>query len=200
MPKTKSKSKRQWEMRVAGLAMDPASNVPVVVLRDVDNLHQVPIWIGQVEAMAIATELEGVKHSRPMTHDLLRNTIERVGWRVARVEIFDLRENTFHARIILSKDEEEAAIDSRPSDALALAIRTEASIFAADHVVKQARMDIPSDPPDEDSEGAPEEQSEGKRLQVGPPKPLVGPMPDSDEEWEELLENLDPADFGKYKQ
>ncbi len=207
MPKSKSKSKRQWEMRVAGLAMDPASNVPVVVLRDVDDLHQVPIWIGQVEAMAIATELEGVKHSRPMTHDLLRNTIERVGWEVARIEIFDLRDNTFHARIIVGKGDEELEIDSRPSDAIALAIRAGAAIYAFDHVVQQARMDIPSESV-EDAGESPEEELgtevprkvRRKKGESGSPKPLVGPMPDSDEEWEELLENLDPSDFGKYKQ
>ncbi len=184
-------------MRVAGLAMDSASNVPVVVLRDVDNMHQLPIWIGQVEAMAIATEIEGVKHSRPMTHDLLCNTIEQVGWRVPKVEIFDLRDNTFYARIVVSRGDEELEIDSRPSDAIALAIRAGARIFAADHVVQQARMDIPD--PEAEEQEALEEGGGGDRFAAGP-KPLVGPMPDSDDEWEELLEKLDPSDFGKYKQ
>jgi uncharacterized protein len=201
MPKSsKSKSQKRWEMRLAGLAMDPASNVPVVVLRDLDDLHQLPIWIGQVEAMAIATELEGVKHSRPMTHDLLKNALERVGWRVARIEICDLRENTFYARIVVEHDGEELDIDSRPSDALALAIRTGAKVFVADHVVQQARMDVPDDEAEEEAQGGEVRALSEKPKEPVGPKPLVGPMPSSDQEWEELLEGLDPAAFGKYKQ
>lgn len=198
MSSKKPRNSDQWEMRVAGLAMDPANNAPVVVLRDVDNVHQVPIWIGQIEAIAIATELEGIKYSRPMTHDLICNIVEDLGWTIERVEIYDISDSTFLARLVVSKEDDEIEIESRPSDAIAVAMRAKVNVLASDHVVQQARMDIPEkkEAKGTDDKKEPDEAPE----KPSGPRPLVGPMPDSDEEWENLLEKLDPEDFGKYKQ
>lgn len=183
-------------MRVAGLALDPTRNDPVIVLRDLDDRHQMPIWIGQVEAIAIASELQGVKHPRPMTHDLLKNALEGVGCEILRVEINDLRNNTFYARIIVTRGGEEVSLDSRPSDAIALAIRADVGIYCHDHVLQQARMDVPEDEPE-----APERVEAGlAEAPVRPAPVFQGVAPESEEEWEAYLEQLDASDFGKIKQ
>ena len=109
------------EMNVGGLTLDPATKSPIVVLRDAGNTVNLPIWIGLLEATAIATELEGIEMARPMTHDLLRDMIGELGGRVERVEINDLRDNTYYARIHIRTSGGPRVIDSRPSDAISLA-------------------------------------------------------------------------------
>lgn len=127
-------------MRVKGLMLDPSSNVPIVILHDEDNRLLLPIWIGVFEANAIALKMEGVQVPRPMTHDLLRSAIQALGARIERVEVHKLHENTFYAKIHLSTASgDEVILDSRPSDALALALRTDASIFVRRSVLDQAK-------------------------------------------------------------
>src|SRR5580765_5356267 len=118
-------------MTVGGLTLDPVTKTPIVILRDPDNKLNLPIWIGLLEATAIATELEGIKMARPMTHDLLRNLIGELGATVESVEITDLRDNTYYAVIHLRIGGDEHRIDSRPSDAISLALRSKSPIYVA---------------------------------------------------------------------
>ena len=192
---------QKWELKLHGLAVDPTRGDPVVLLRDLSGEHQIPIWIGQAEAVAIASEMQGIRHPRPMTHDLLRGAIETLGWTVSHIEINDLRDNTFYARIIVVRGDEERSIDSRPSDAIALALRTSATIFVHDHVLREARMD-PTVETDEADDDLPEDR--GRRIEVQgedtPEVPFQRPAPDSEDDWERYLSDLDPDAFGKYKQ
>jgi bifunctional DNase/RNase len=132
------------DMKVSQLAVDPFTNMPIVILKDQDGRQAVPIWIGLVEASAIATELENIHLDRPMTHDLMKNVLGRCGICVDRVEVHDLRQNTFFATIYFRKpDGEVVAVDARPSDAIALALRTDASILVAKEVIdKTRRIDL----------------------------------------------------------
>jgi bifunctional DNase/RNase len=128
------------DMKVSGLTMDPLTNMPILVLKDKDGRHAVPIWIGLVEASAIATELERVRLSRPMTHDLLHNILGHMGARLDRIEIADLRDSTFYASLFLQcGDGREIQVDARPSDAIALALRAGAAIRVAKKVIERAR-------------------------------------------------------------
>ena len=129
----------QVEMKVAGLTMDPFTNMPILILKDLQGRDAVPIWIGLIEASAIATELEKIELSRPMTHDLLKTILGTVGVSVDRVEVTDIRENTFYASIILNRDGRTFAIDSRPSDAIALALRMNAPVFVEEEVLEKSR-------------------------------------------------------------
>jgi hypothetical protein len=169
------------EMTVAGLLLDPSTGLPIVVLRDLEGKRAVPIWIGQLEAIAIASELEKIKHARPMTHDLLKNTIGALGFNVKRIEVNDLRDNTFFATIYLEKDGTLIQVDSRPSDAIALAIRAAAKIWVAEHVIEKAgqKAEMVDDKKSEDAADA-----------VGSEK----------DRWQTLLDSLKPEDYGKYKQ
>jgi len=126
-------------MEIKGLLMDPVSNMPVVILRDTEKGHFLPIWVGLFEANAIALEMEKVATPRPMTHDLLRNVLAELDARVERVVINDLRENTFFARIHLARKDGNLSIDSRPSDAIALALRSQAEIFVEEEVLEKSR-------------------------------------------------------------
>jgi len=138
-------------MEIKGLMLDPTSNVPIVILRDAESQLLLPIWIGVFEANAIALRLEGVETPRPMTHDLLRSTLEQLGATVRKIVICDLKESTFFALIHVSVRDRELTIDSRPSDAIALALRSDAPIFALGHVLEKARAaDLAADPTDED--------------------------------------------------
>src|SRR5262250_2197474 len=110
------------QMSVGGLTLDPVTKTPIVILKDADNRLNLPIWIGLLEATAIATELEGIKMARPMTHDLLRNVLGDLGATLERVEITDLRENTYFAVLHLLVQGVARAVDSRPSDAISLAL------------------------------------------------------------------------------
>src|SRR3990167_3546568 len=107
------------QMAVGGLTLDPVTKTPIVILKDPDNKLNLPIWIGLQEATAMATELEGIKMARPMTHDLLRNILAEIGGAIESVEITELKENTYYALIYLQIGGREVAIDSRPSDAIA---------------------------------------------------------------------------------
>lgn len=156
-------------MTVHGLTLDPATNSPILILRDVEGERTLPIWIGLLEATAIASELESVSFSRPMTHDLLTIMIGEMGYQVDRVEVCDLKENTFYAYVYLSGPKGGLKIDARPSDSIALALRTKAPIYVAPHVLEQSM-----------------------------PTSKVS-SEDAEEKWKEILENMDPDDFGKYK-
>lgn len=159
------------DMKVTQLTVDPLTNIPVVILKDVASEEAVPIWIGLSEASAIAAELEKVALERPMTHDLLKNIIGEVGVRVARVEVHDFRDDVFYATIYLvTSDGKEIPIDSRPSDALALALRCGARIRVSRKVIEEAR-----------------------RLDK---RPLAG---DEEGLGLNILEQLDDDDFGKWK-
>lgn len=128
------------EMKVAGLAIDPLTNMPILLLKDLDEQRTVPIWIGLVEASAIATELQQVKLERPMTHDLVRNLFERLGVETLHVEITDLRDNTYYATLVLKQAGEVIDIDARPSDAIAIAMRTGCAIYVDEQVLEKASV------------------------------------------------------------
>jgi len=130
-------------MSIKGLMLDPVSNSPIVVLKDEEEKFFLPIWVGIFEANAIALQLENVTTPRPMTHDLLRNMISELDARVIRVVINDLRDSTFFAQIRLITGGRTLELDARPSDAIALALRTEAPIFVAQEVLDQAQTITP---------------------------------------------------------
>ncbi len=164
------------EMRVGGLTLDPVTKTPIVILKDPDNKLNLPIWIGLMEATAMATELEGIKMARPMTHDLLRSIIDTLGGVVDAIEVTDLRESTYYAAICLSINGRTVTIDSRPSDAISLALRTKSPIFVAKKVLEasstlQQKMEDP------------QEQNLSNV---------------SRDKWAEILEKMSPDDF-KYK-
>jgi bifunctional DNase/RNase len=128
------------EMKIRGLMMDPVTNMPVVVLRDLEGKSLLPIWVGIYEANAIALEIEKVQTPRPMTHDLLKNVLLGLQVRVQKVVVNDLRDDTFYALIWMEREGQTLAIDARPSDALALALRLDCPIFVEDHVLKSSRL------------------------------------------------------------
>ena len=130
-------------MSIKGLMLDPVSNSPIVVLKDEEEKFFLPIWVGIFEANAIALQLENVTTPRPMTHDLLRTMISELDARVTRVVINDLRDSTFFAQIRLIAGERTLELDARPSDAIALALRTEAPIYVAQSVLDQAQAITP---------------------------------------------------------
>ena len=156
-------------MSIKGLMLDPVSNSPIVVLKDDEEKFFLPIWVGIFEANAIALQLENVATPRPMTHDLLRNMISELDARVTRVVINDLRDSTFFAQIRILTGGKTLEVDARPSDAIALALRTEAPIFVAQKVLDEAQTITPD---------AAEDDDEKKR---------------------KLFEQLGPDDLGKYK-
>lgn len=126
-------------MLIKGLMMDPVTNMPILVLRDEVGERTLPIWIGMFEAHAVALQLENSGSPRPMTHDLLRHTIEALGGTVTEVHITDVRDGTFYALIHLTANGDQVAVDARPSDALALALRTRAPVYVAEHVLADTR-------------------------------------------------------------
>jgi hypothetical protein len=134
-------------MSIKGLMLDPVSNSPIVVLKDEEEKFFLPIWVGIFEANAIALQLENVATPRPMTHDLLKNTIAELDARVTRVVINDLRDSTFFAqiRVLINREGSDRMLelDARPSDAIALALRTDAPIFVAQSVLDQAQTITP---------------------------------------------------------
>jgi bifunctional DNase/RNase len=130
-------------MSIKGLMLDPVSNSPIVVLKDDEERFFLPIWVGIFEANAIALQLENVATPRPMTHDLLRNMISELDGRVTRIVINDLRDSTFFAQIRILVSGKTLEVDARPSDAIALALRTEAPIFVAQSVLDQAQTITP---------------------------------------------------------
>jgi bifunctional DNase/RNase len=137
------------EVRIRGLMMDPATNMPIVVLKDVASETVIPIWVGIFEANAIAIEIEKVAAPRPMTHDLARNVIRHLNAQLERVVITEIKNDTFHAVLWLRQADEQVMIDARPSDAIALALRADCPIFVAEHVMQSAKLNTsgPSDGP-----------------------------------------------------
>jgi uncharacterized protein len=159
----------QIEMTIKGLMVDPITNMPIIILRDKDGQKVLPIWVGIFEANAIALQIENVATPRPMTHDLLKNIISDLEATVQKIVVCDLKENTFYALIHMVVNGHPVAVDARPSDAIALALRAKAPIFVEDTVIENARsLDITTEKADSD------------RLQ----------------KW---LESLDPEELGKYK-
>lgn len=131
-------------MLIKGLMMDPVTNMPILVLRDEAGERTLPIWIGMFEAHAVAVQLENSSSSRPMTHDLLRHMIEALGGTVIEVHVTDVRDGTFYALVYLAAHGDTVAVDARPSDALALALRSRAPVYVAEHVLADAK---PIEPP-----------------------------------------------------
>ena len=128
------------QMAVGGLTLDPVTKTPIVILKDTENKLNLPIWIGLLEATAMATEIEGIKMARPMTHDLLKTILGEVGCSVESVEITELKENTYYASVNLKLAGRQVMIDSRPSDAIALALRTKSPIYVAKAVLEASSM------------------------------------------------------------
>ena len=160
------------EMKVTGLTIDPFTSMPIIILKDMEEKCALPIWIGLIEASAIATELEHIALARPMTHDLLKNILGELDVSVARVEVSDLADNTFYARVHLMHERKEIVMDARPSDAIAIALRVKSPVYVARHVIDKSRkIDLAKEGTDDMR----------KR------------------KWTEILENLSPEDFGKYK-
>jgi uncharacterized protein len=141
----------QIEMSIKGLMVDPISNMPIVILRDKEGTRTLPIWVGMFEANAIALQIENISTPRPMTHDLLRNVIQDLKASVEKIVVCDLQDGTFYALIYLRVNGESLAIDSRPSDAIALALRTRAPIFVEETVIDSAKtVDVATDKADAD--------------------------------------------------
>ncbi|AOY59199.1 MULTISPECIES: bifunctional nuclease family protein [Desulfococcus] len=162
------------KVSIAGLTMDPTSNTPIIILKSDEDEQTIPIWIGLLEATSIVSALQNIKFERPMTHDLLKNFFDRMNIRVSKIEVCDLKENTFYARIYLIGDDATAFdMDARPSDAIAIAVRTGAPIFVDEKVIEKSA--VPAGQVE-----VVDESEEGKK-------------------WADYLEKLSPEDFGKYK-
>lgn len=159
------------EMLVGGLGFDPRNLSPIVLLRDQEDINFLPIWIGVFEAAAIAMELQGAQPPRPMTHDLLRTAIEQLGGKIKRVIISDIKEGTFYALVeVDNKEGKLLSLDARPSDAIALAVRTHCPIFVSEVVMMQAKL-----------VNAEKDAEETKKFK-------------------EFIDNMKPEDFTKYYQ
>lgn len=140
-------------MKVMGIAIDTASGSPIIVLNDKENRKALPIWIGSAEASAIIRKIENIKVIRPMTHDLIIDVIQKTGYNVDRIEINDVEKDTYFSTIYLSKDgEEDVTIDSRPSDAIAVAIRVDAPIFVSSKVLADGSVSCDSEKDEAESQ------------------------------------------------
>ena len=157
------------EMKIRGLMMDPVTSMPIVILKDVGSSNVLPIWVGIYEANAIALEIEKVSTPRPMTHDLIKSLLLGLHTGIRKVVVSELKEDTFYALIWLERDGEMISVDSRPSDALALALRLDCPIFVSDEVLKNSKM------------------------------ASVINEKSSSEEMRKWLENLSDEDLGRYK-
>jgi uncharacterized protein len=158
------------EVRIRGLMMDPATNMPIVVLKDVASETVMPIWVGIFEANAIAIEIEKLAAPRPMTHDLTRNLIHHLNATLERVVITELRDDTFFAVLWMRQENESITVDARPSDAIALALRADCPIYVSEQVMQSAKLNT-----------------------SGPPE---GPTAEQLRGW---LEGLNDEDMGRYK-
>jgi uncharacterized protein len=146
-----SPNEQDLRMELKGLMLDPSSDIPIIILKDTGSQLFLPIWIGLPEAKAIASRIEGVEPPRPMTHDLLRSLVETLGATVDKIVISDLRDNTFFALIHLIRGGEILTVDARPSDAIALALRTESPIFVRRAVMEKAQaVDLATQASDEE--------------------------------------------------
>jgi bifunctional DNase/RNase len=157
------------EMKIRGLMMDPVTNMPIVILKDSENDTVLPIWVGVYEANAIALEIEKVSTPRPMTHDLIKNVLTGLDTAVHKVVVTELKDDTFYAVIWLEREGRVVSIDSRPSDALALALRVDCPIFVDDEVLRNSKLTANL-------------SARG-----------------TDEELRKLLEGLNDEDLGRYK-
>jgi bifunctional DNase/RNase len=162
-------------MSVGGLTLDPVTKTPIVILKDSENKLNLPIWIGLLEATAMATELEGINMARPMTHDLLKTLIDELGATVEWIEVTDLRDNTYYALIYVKTEERRITIDSRPSDAISLALRTKSPIYVAKQVLEASSIL--------------QQMEESKETNLSNV---------SRDKWADILEKMSPDDF-KYK-
>src|SRR5437899_5782089 len=138
------------EMQIYGVSFDLVGKQPIVLLKTAEGNKFLPIWIGHPEAAAILMKLQSASTPRPMTHDLVTEMLEQLGAQVVRITVTELRENTFYAQITVQQDGSEVDIDSRPSDAIALAIRADAPIFAADDVIEESASEVEGDEETED--------------------------------------------------
>jgi hypothetical protein len=161
------------KVSIAGLTMDPASNTPIIILKSEKDDQAIPIWIGLLEATSIASALQNIKYERPMTHDLFKNFSDTLQISITKIEVCDLKDNTFYARIYFVSKDRSFDIDARPSDAIALALRFDAPIYVEDSVMQKSKLT-------DDKGELIDTSEEGKK-------------------WAEYLENLSPEDFGKYK-
>lgn len=162
------------EVQVAHLGLDRNTNTPVVILREKDGTRVLPIWIGAPEASAIAMELQGAHAARPLTHDLLRDVLVGLGGVLRRVTVTGVKDNTYFAELLIARGDELIQVDARPSDSIALALRTRSPIFASDALLDQTATEVVEPPP------APEPQG----LDA--------------ESLRQRLEKLDPQDFGRF--
>lgn len=159
------------EMKVEGLTLDPLTNMPIIILKDTTGKKALPIWVGYFEANAIALEIEKISTPRPMTHDLIRNLIQTMKGEVNHILVNELKDNTFYAVISLVCGGNTLVIDSRPSDAIALALRTKSPIYVEETVIEAAKsLDLPE---------------------------TGGTQRDEKQQWKDWLENIKPEDFGK---
>jgi bifunctional DNase/RNase len=159
------------EMKVEGLTLDPLTNMPIIILKDSTGAKALPIWVGYFEANAIALEIENISTPRPMTHDLLKNLIQNMKATVNHILVNELKDNTFYAVISVVCGDTTLSIDSRPSDAIALALRTKSPIFVEEQVIKAAKsLDLPD----------PEKTNT-----------------DDENQWQDWLNKIKPEDFGK---
>jgi len=158
------------EVRIRGLMMDPSTNMPIVVLKDVGSDTVMPIWVGIFEANAIAIEIEKVSAPRPMTHDLTRNLMRSMNGQLEKIVITELRDDTFFAVLWIRQEDELITLDARPSDAIALALRADCPIFVSEQVMQSAKLNM-----------------------AGPPE---GPTAEELRGW---LEGLNDEDLGRYK-
>ncbi|MEA2102207.1 MAG: bifunctional nuclease family protein [Thermodesulfobacteriota bacterium] len=166
------------KMKVAGIALDPASNAPIVILQDKHG-NTLPIWVGMMEAASIGAAMEGISYARPMTHDLFSSMLKALDARVLRIGIVDIRENVFYAEITIAYKDGQISIDARPSDAIAIALRQGAEIFASKDVI-------------DDVAQHPDNGHPGRKT------PVIGFEQDEDK-LKKILENMSPEDFGKFK-
>ncbi len=157
------------KMNVKGLTVDPMTNVPIVILSDDENQKALPIWIGIFEASAILSQIENINTARPMTHDLIKNIINQIGSEVVNITVTELKDNTYYATIELMVDDKKLLIDSRPSDAIAIALRVGAPILVDEEVIEKANT-----------------------IDMNREKMELDKM----KEW---LQNANPEDFGEYK-
>lgn len=160
------------KVTIAGLAMDPASNTPIILLKTEEGDKTLPIWIGLLEATSIASALQDIQFDRPMTHDLFKNLTQVLNVHINRIDICDLKDNTFFAEIHFASEERSFTMDARPSDAIALALRFQAPIFVDEQVIEKSQMGKSGEVIDDSEEG---------------------------KKWADYLEKLSPEDFGKYK-
>lgn len=159
------------EMKIEGLTLDPLTNMPIIILKDATGAKALPIWVGYFEANAIALEIEKITTPRPMTHDLIKSLIQTMNAEVNHILVNELKDNTFYAKISLLAGGNTLTVDSRPSDAIALALRTKSPIYVEENVIEAAKsLDIP-------------EMGINKK--------------DDKENWKDWLDNISPQDFGK---